>query len=123
MNVIRDSFALLLVLLPLSVARAEDRPALPRMESDRGASAAGPDSAIIHWRPAAPGVFGDPNPFFWKGEYHVFYAFTMRGYDFREGKLSLEVSNGRVRVLEFKVKTRQLIPNAAPAPLPSGGQK
>ena len=81
---------------------------------------AGPDSATIHWRPAAPGVFGDANPFSWKGEYHVFYAFTMRAYDFPEGKLSLEVSNGRVWVLELKVKTRQLIPNPTLAPLPSG---
>jgi sucrose-6-phosphate hydrolase SacC (GH32 family) len=49
------------------------------------------------------------------------YAFTMRAYDFPEGKLSLEVSNGLKRVLELKVKTRPLIPAPALAPLPSGG--
>ena len=47
--------------------------------SSGGASAARPDSATIHWRPAAPGVFGDANPFFWKGEYHVFYLLTDKG--------------------------------------------
>jgi len=47
--------------------------------SSGGASAARPDSATIHWRPAPPGLFGDPNPFFWKGEYHVFYLLPDKG--------------------------------------------
>ena len=60
----RPCFAGLLAVVSIPfAARADDGPKPP-------AAAAPADP--IHFRPAA-GNFADPIPFFWKGEYHVFY--------------------------------------------------
>ena len=48
------------------------------------------------------------------------YAFTLRCYDFPEGKLSLEVSNGQMRVLGLQVKAQALIHDPAPVSIPLG---
>ena len=34
----------------------------------------------IHFRPAGKATFGDPNPFFWNGEYHVFHMLGRVGH-------------------------------------------